>query len=289
MEVRKSDGSYEQYDKRKLTNVIKKVYKGAEIESTPEIVNSIISSLYLYDGILCSSIRKQLEERFEEINPKLLNVYRAVKNKEIDDVVLTIFNPHSLKEYNIPENELTKDSLDRDYWNGNRIISWQEQYEDSFSQLNIRLKKKKEKKGKENEPKYCVPELSISHEDIKRTSFKFNTSVDAPVKSTEPKNEYKLQLRYEGDCDELRFETDQPDSIVIQPKVIENPKDKDTITVKYTGNYVPIAKINVIGVKKYLIKDTEKLAGQLKVRVHLPKVFKVLSVKVLIKILICRK
>ena len=85
MEVRKSDGSYEQYDKRKLTNVIKKVYKGAEIESTPEMVNSIISSLYLYDGILCSSIRKQLEERFEEINPKLLGVYRAVKNKEIEE------------------------------------------------------------------------------------------------------------------------------------------------------------------------------------------------------------
>lgn len=85
MEVRKSDGSYEQYDKRKLTNVIKKVYKGAKIESTPEIINSIISSLYLYDGILCSSIRKQLEERFEEINLKLLEVYKAVKNKEIED------------------------------------------------------------------------------------------------------------------------------------------------------------------------------------------------------------
>lgn len=85
MEVRKSDGSYEQYDKRKLTNVIKKVYKGTGIESTPEIINSIISSLYLYDGILCSSIRKQLEERFEEINPKLLEVYRAVKNKEIEN------------------------------------------------------------------------------------------------------------------------------------------------------------------------------------------------------------
>lgn len=84
MEVRKSDGSYEQYDKRKLTNVIKKVYKGAEIESTPEIINSIISSLYLYDGILCSSIRKQLEEQFSSIDQKLLDTYRAVKNKEIE-------------------------------------------------------------------------------------------------------------------------------------------------------------------------------------------------------------
>lgn len=84
MEVRKSDGSYEQYDKRKLANVIKKVYKGAEIESTSEIINSIISSLYLYDGILCSSIRKQLEEQFSNIDQKLLDTYRAVKNKEIE-------------------------------------------------------------------------------------------------------------------------------------------------------------------------------------------------------------
>lgn len=84
MEVRKSDGSYEQYDKRKLTNVIKKVYKGAELEYTPEIANGIISNLYIYDGILCSSIRKQLEEQFSSIDQKLLDTYRAVKNKEIE-------------------------------------------------------------------------------------------------------------------------------------------------------------------------------------------------------------
>ena len=84
MEVRKSDGSYEQYDKRKLTNVIKKVYKGAELEYTPETANNIISNLYIYDGILCSSIRKQLEEQFSSIDQKLLDTYRAVKNKEIE-------------------------------------------------------------------------------------------------------------------------------------------------------------------------------------------------------------
>ena len=84
MEVRKSDGSYEQYDKRKLTNIIKKVYRGAELEYTPEIASSIISNLYIYDGILCSSIRKQLEEQFSSIDKKLLDTYRAVKNKEIE-------------------------------------------------------------------------------------------------------------------------------------------------------------------------------------------------------------
>ena len=56
MEVRKSDGSYEQYDKRKLTNVIKKVYKGAELEYTPETANNIISN--------------QTQDNKNETNPK---------------------------------------------------------------------------------------------------------------------------------------------------------------------------------------------------------------------------
>lgn len=241
---------------------------------------------FFTEGILLDRDLKDLEA-----------IMGKVKNKEIDDVVLTIFNPYSHKEYDLPADELTKDSLDRDCWNGNRIISWQELYEDSFSQLNIRLKKKKEsvvffskeKKEKEQEPKYCVPELSISHEDIERTNFVCNTIVDAPITKKQTPNEYPLQIRFAGDCDELRFESDQPDSFDIIPNVIQNPKDKDTITVKYLGKYVPSAKINAIGVKKYLIRDTKKLVGQLKVRVNLSRAFKVLVVKVVIGGLFSKK
>ena len=239
-----------------------------EAEERSEIKNSI--GPFFTEDIVLDRELKDL--------PTILN---KVKNKEIDDVIYTINNPYSLKEYNIPEDEMTKDSLNREFWNGHRIISWQEQYEDSFTHFNMRLKKEK-RQEKKDVIKYCVPELSISHEDFKRTHFKFNTSIDAPVKSTEPKNEYNLQIRYEGNCDELRFETDQPDSIVVEPSVIKNPKDKDTITVKYKGCYVPLAKINAIAVKKYLIKDTKWLAGQLKVRVNLPKSFKIMAIKVAI-------
>lgn len=239
-----------------------------ESEEKSEIKNTI-SPFFTEDIVL--------DRVFEDL-PTMLN---KVKNKEIDDVIITIGNPHSLKEYNLPANELTKDSLGREFWNGNRIVSWQEHYEDSFTHFNMRLKKEK-RKEKKDVIKYCVPELSISHEDIKRTHFKFNTSIDAPIKSTEPKNEYKLLLRYEGNCDELRFETDQPDSIIVEPSVIENPKDKDSITVKYKGSYVPLAIINAIGVKKYLVKDTEKLAGQLKVRINPSKLIKIMAIKVAI-------
>ena len=82
MDVRKSDGSYEEFSRKKLTNIVKKVFKTANIECDGDCIKEIIDSLYLYDGILCSSIRKQLEERFETRNPALLQAYRNVKEKK---------------------------------------------------------------------------------------------------------------------------------------------------------------------------------------------------------------
>lgn len=89
MDVRKSDGSYEEFSRRKLINIIKKVFKTAGIECNAECAKEIVDSLYIYDGILCSSIRKQLEERFSERDDRLLNAYRSVKNKkeEIENFV----------------------------------------------------------------------------------------------------------------------------------------------------------------------------------------------------------
>lgn len=89
MEVRKSNGSREEYDERKLLNIIKKAYKAADSPYTIEIGKEIVSSLYIYDGILCSSIRQQLEERFKERDPRVLDAYRAAKDRkrEIDHFV----------------------------------------------------------------------------------------------------------------------------------------------------------------------------------------------------------
>lgn len=84
MDVRKSDGSLEEYSKRKLNGIVKKVFKSAGIECDSNCVKEIVDSLYIYDGILCSSIRKQLEERFSERDEKLLIAYREGKNKKTE-------------------------------------------------------------------------------------------------------------------------------------------------------------------------------------------------------------
>jgi len=82
MEVRKSDGSFEEFDRRKLGNIIRKAYKTAGVDCTNEKVKDIIDNLYIYDGILCSSIRKQLEFQFRNVDERLLLAYRATKEKK---------------------------------------------------------------------------------------------------------------------------------------------------------------------------------------------------------------
>ena len=82
MNVRKSDGSYEPYSERKLINIVKKVCKRINKECSNEFAKQLVGKLYIYDGILCSSIRRQLEHLFEEIDPDMLAEYRSWKNEK---------------------------------------------------------------------------------------------------------------------------------------------------------------------------------------------------------------
>ena len=84
MEVRKTNGSFEEYDEKKLKNIVRKVYRRAKIDYDKDIINAIVDNLYIYDGILCSSIRTQLEEKFKSIDSKLYDAYVSAK-KEIDE------------------------------------------------------------------------------------------------------------------------------------------------------------------------------------------------------------
>ena len=81
MEVRKSNGKTENFSTRKLTSIIKKVYKSAGIELSEEKPEEIINSLKVFDGIPCSNIRKQLEEIFFSQDERLYYAYKRVKDK----------------------------------------------------------------------------------------------------------------------------------------------------------------------------------------------------------------
>ena len=82
MKVRKSNGTYENFSTRKLTTIIRKVYKSAGIDLREDTIEEIIGSLNVFDEIPCTTIRKQLEDRFMQRDEKLYYSYKRVKDKK---------------------------------------------------------------------------------------------------------------------------------------------------------------------------------------------------------------
>ena len=66
--VRKTNGSFEEYDKVKLMNGIREAYKTAGEECPEAVVVSIAENLYIYDKITSREIRRQVEESLMSIN-----------------------------------------------------------------------------------------------------------------------------------------------------------------------------------------------------------------------------
>jgi len=75
MEVRKSDGSVEEYDVEKLRFGIEEAYKTAGKEPSSVIIDNIINILYLYDKIESSEIRRQVEEELMRIDKTVAKEY----------------------------------------------------------------------------------------------------------------------------------------------------------------------------------------------------------------------
>ncbi|MBR7004192.1 MAG: anaerobic ribonucleoside-triphosphate reductase [Bacteroidales bacterium] len=73
--VRKTNGSFEEYDKVKLMNGIREAYKTAGEECPEAVVVSIAENLYIYDKITSREIRRQVEESLMSINKKVAIAY----------------------------------------------------------------------------------------------------------------------------------------------------------------------------------------------------------------------
>ena len=73
--VRKTNGTFEEYDKVKLMNGIREAYKTAGEECPEAVVVSIAENLYIYDKITSREIRRQVEESLMSINKKVAVAY----------------------------------------------------------------------------------------------------------------------------------------------------------------------------------------------------------------------
>ena len=71
MDVYKTNGSYEEYDREKLIKGIHEAYKTAGEVCPEAVVVSIVDNLYIYDKIASKEIRRQVEESLMSINKKV--------------------------------------------------------------------------------------------------------------------------------------------------------------------------------------------------------------------------
>ncbi|MFA6859478.1 MAG: ATP cone domain-containing protein, partial [Bacteroidales bacterium] len=84
MDVRKTNGSIEDFDKDKLMRGIREAYKTAGETCHEAIVVSIIDNLYIYDKITSLEIRRQVEESLMSINKKVALAYIEKFDADID-------------------------------------------------------------------------------------------------------------------------------------------------------------------------------------------------------------
>lgn len=80
MEVRKSEGYFEEYDSEKVKHGICEAYAAVEEKCPDGLIESLIKNLLIYDKISSSEIRRQVEEALMSVNKKVARVY--IKNFE---------------------------------------------------------------------------------------------------------------------------------------------------------------------------------------------------------------
>lgn len=83
MNVRKSNNSLEEFDKEKVKNGICKAYEAIGEECDDLILESIVNSLFLYDNISSSEIRRQVEDALMSVNKKVAKEYSRSYNESV--------------------------------------------------------------------------------------------------------------------------------------------------------------------------------------------------------------
>jgi anaerobic ribonucleoside-triphosphate reductase len=108
MDVRKTNGSIEEFDNEKLKRGIREAYKTAGEHCHEAIVVSITDNLYIYDKITSLEIRRQVEESLMSINKKVALAYIEKFDADIDLRKKRDF----IKDYIVASNAATGSKFD---------------------------------------------------------------------------------------------------------------------------------------------------------------------------------
>lgn len=133
MNVRKSDGSLEEFEKQKVKDGVCKAYESAGEECDELMLESIANSLYLYDNITSSEIRRQVEDALMSVNKKVAREY----SQKYADSLPRIKKQDFIKAYISASNAATGSKFDSNanVSNKNIVTLGQELYkEDNIKQ-----------------------------------------------------------------------------------------------------------------------------------------------------------
>ena len=84
MDVRKTNGSFEEFDREKLMNGIRLAYVTTGQPCPEDVVVSIADNLYIYDKISSQEIRRQVVDSLMSINKKAALSYIATFDRGMD-------------------------------------------------------------------------------------------------------------------------------------------------------------------------------------------------------------
>lgn len=187
--------------------------------------------------------------------------YVNIKDGVLDHIQMTLSDPSVLDRCFLTEVDGYRKEDGKEFWGDYEITSWETRYLDSFRSLDLILKNEDETEKKVD---YSIPVLSFGVSEFPRKRFTFRTLHDAPSQELEKNGEFKLQLRLEGNCPKLRFDTNNP-NVSVNPKEISDPKDHDEITIKFTGKSPCWPSVFAICVDD---NENEKRVGQLSLHIE---------------------
>ena len=84
MEVRKTNGSFEEFDKEKLMNGIRLAYVHTGQPVPEDVVVSVVDNLFIYDKMSSQEIRRQVVEGLMSINKKVALEYIETFDRGMD-------------------------------------------------------------------------------------------------------------------------------------------------------------------------------------------------------------
>lgn len=132
MNIRTTDGTLEEYSAEKVTNDIANAYKSINEEIDEHLIKNIVDSLFIYENITSSEIRRLVEEALMSVNKKVARAYISKYDTINSDINFKKKKSDYIKNYIEASNAATGSKFDANanVSNKNVVTMGQELYKE---------------------------------------------------------------------------------------------------------------------------------------------------------------